>query len=115
VLARVEEEREVRPRGDEDDERVHRDLAEQERPVVGEDVAERLPDQRRRPAAGIEEADGLPDHRRCTPHQAGPTGPENPPPARRTPSASTESGSCGSGRPAGPNSTVPPVAGSNVE
>jgi hypothetical protein len=35
--------------------------------------------------------------------------------ARRKPCASIDSGSIGSGRPAGPKVTVPPVAGSNVE
>ena len=40
--ARVEEERQVDARRDQDDERVQRDLAEQERPVVGEQVAQAL-------------------------------------------------------------------------
>src|SRR5207247_8004486 len=113
--ARVKEERQVDPRPDEDDEAVERDLAEEERPVVGEDVAQELLHHRRPPGAAVEVADEPVDHPCCTPHQEGPTGPDIGPVARRWPWSSIASGSCGRGRPAGPKRTVPPVAGSNVE
>src|SRR5206468_6721131 len=110
--------REVDPGPDEDDERVQRDLAEQERPVVREDVPERLAQEGSRAAPLVEEAHRPPDHdglRFRTPHHAGPTGPEKFPAARSSPPDPTSSGSCGSGRPAGPNKTFAPRAGSNVE
>src|SRR6185312_6538593 len=119
--ARLEEQREVDPGGHEHDEGIERHLAEQERPVVGEDVAQRLAQERRGAAAAIEELDaaadhdGLPGPRRWVPHQAGPTGPEKFPAARRLPWGSISSGSWGSGRPAGPKITSAPRAGSNVE
>src|SRR5207253_2974201 len=117
--ARLEEERQVDPGADENDEAVERDLPEQERPVIGEDVAQRAADQRRRARTLVEVADEFPDHGFgfCirTPHQDGPTGWSKLPRARSSPFASTSSGSCGSARPAGPKMTVPPVAGSNVE
>ena len=121
--AGVEEEGQVDAGRDEHEERVQRHFAEQERPVIGEDVAERLFYERRRRGTFVEVADRAADHGaagplapcRRTPHQDGPTGPEKLPAARSSPFPSTSSGSCGSGRPAGPNSTVPPVAGSNVE
>src|SRR5205807_3309985 len=102
------------------DERVQRDLAEQERPVVGEEVAQRLAQQRRGAGALVELADDRLDHLglgflRRTPHHDGPTGPSKLPAARRWPARSTKSGSIGSLRPAGPKVTVPPSAGSNVE
>ena len=93
--ARLEEERQIDPGADQDDERVQGDLAEQERPVVGKDVAQRLPQERGRTRAVVEEADGATDHvdglalRLRTPHQEGPTGPENVPAARRWPARST--------------------------
>src|SRR5205814_6704208 len=109
--ARLEEERQVDAGPDEDDERVERYLPEQERPVVRKQVAERLTDQRGRPAALVDEPDdganqplGLASFMR-TPHHDGPTGPEKVPAARSTPRASTISGSCGRGRPAGPEMT----------
>jgi hypothetical protein len=43
LVARDEEEREVDPGEDEEDEAVHRDLAEHERPVVREHLVERRP------------------------------------------------------------------------
>ncbi len=49
----------------------------------------------------------------ATPHHDGPTGPLNVPAARSAPARSTSSGSCGSGRPAGPKITVP--AGRGIE
>ena len=54
--ARLEEEGEVHARRDEHDECVEGDLPEQERPVVGEQVAERLPQERRAAGALVEEA-----------------------------------------------------------
>jgi len=94
---RLEEERQVDPGADEDHERVERDLAEQERPVVREDVAERLPEERRGAAPLVDEPDETTDHvpgpvlgfRVRTPHQDGPTGPEKLPPARSSPRGST--------------------------
>ena len=50
-----------------------------------------------------------------TPRHPVPTGPPKEPRARRWPRGSISRGTFASGRPAGPNSTVPPVAGSNVE
>ena len=55
----VEEEREVRPRDEQDDERVERDLPEQEGPVVGEQVAHPRADQRGDAEALVDEADGV--------------------------------------------------------
>ena len=116
----LEEERQVRPGRDEYDEGVERDLAEQERPVVREQVAQRLADERRAPAALVDESDELFDHGDLgfllrTPHHAGPTAPEKFPAAASAPDASTSNGNCGSGRPAGPNSTFPARPGSKVE
>ena len=117
--ARVEEERQVDPGRDEQDERVERHLAEEERPVVREDVAERLLHERGGAGALVEHANELPDHgfdlRLRTPHHEGPTPSGKLPAARRCPAPSIWSGSCGSGRPAGPKITLPPSAGSNVE
>ena len=87
-----EEQRQVDAGGDEDDERVQRHLAEQERPVVGEQVAERLAEERRGSAALVEEADDLPDHVGLfirTPDHEGPTGPSKFPRARSSPLRST--------------------------
>ncbi len=119
-----EEEGEIRAGRDEHDERVERDLPEQERPVVGEEVAERLADERCRAGARVEPADEAAGER-CArhvvgfqirePHHDGPTGSSKVPRARRLPLRSISSGSIGSARPAGPKSTVPPVAGSKVE
>src|SRR5207248_4925908 len=111
----VEEERQVDPRADEDDERVERHLAEQERPVVGEGVTERLADEGGAAGPLVDVADEAADHdalRLRTPHHDGPTGPEKLPAARSSPPLRTSSGSCGSGRPAGPKVTSPPRAGS---
>ncbi len=117
--ARLEEEREVDPGRDEDDEAVERHLSEQERPVVREDVAQRLPQERRRRGALVDEPHDAPDHglafRLRTPHHDGPTAPEKLPAARSSPRPSTARGSWGRSRPAGPKRTVPPAAGSNVE
>ena len=79
LLRRVdEEERQVDPGADEDDERVERDLAEQERPVVGKQIAQRLAEERRGAGALVDIADGTADHepafRLRTPHHEGPTG-----------------------------------------
>ena len=81
-VARLEEERQVDARRDEDEEAVERDLAEQERPVVGEDIVERLLDETRRADARFEEPDAALDHAR-TFHQDGPMRPEKSPPATR--------------------------------
>ncbi len=118
---RLEEERQVDPGADEDHERVERDLAEQERPVVREDVAQRLVQERRGAAALVEVANERADHDRFlggfdrTPDHDGPTGPEKLPAARRTPLESTASGNCGSGLPAGPKITFAARVGSKVE
>src|SRR5205823_6035376 len=59
LLRRVdEEERQVDPRRDEDDERVERDLAEEERPVVGEQIAQRLAQEGRARSSLVDPADG---------------------------------------------------------
>ena len=90
-----EEEGQVDPGADEDDERVERDLAEQERPVIRKEVPERLAQVRRRRGALVEPAHGAPGQRRSarsrhgcafhmrTPHHDGPTGPSKLPFARR--------------------------------
>ena len=85
--AGVEEERQIDAGGHQHDERVQGDLAEQERPVVGEQVAQRLAQQRRRAAALVQEANRPADHverglRVRTPQKEGPTGPEKFPAAR---------------------------------
>ena len=114
-----EEERQVDAGRDEHDEGVERNLAEQERPVVGEEVAKRLAQERRRARALVDEADDAADHgsgfQMRTPHQDGPIWSSKLPLARRRPCPSTRIGSIGSRRPAGPNRTLPPSAGSNVE
>jgi hypothetical protein len=84
----VEEERQVDAGRDEQHEDVQRDLAEQERPVVGEEVAERLLDERRAARPLVDEPDETADHEeydfpRRTPHQAGPIGSSKLPFARR--------------------------------
>src|SRR5207248_2833141 len=116
---RVEEERQVDAGRDEQQEAVEGNLAEQERPVIGEDIPQRLADERSGAAAPVERPDDRADHvfafRIRTPHHDGPTGPENVPPARSRPARSTSNGNCGSARPAGPKSTLPPSAGSKVE
>ncbi len=67
------------PVSDEDDERVERDLPEQERPVVGEDVAQRLAQEGSAARALVEEAGGATDHSRTpAPGRARPA-PEKPP------------------------------------
>ncbi len=111
---RLEEERQVDAGRDQHDEAVERDLAEQERPVVGEDVAHQLDEPGRGAGTAVERAQPAADHA-FTLHHAGPIGPDIWPAASRWPSAPTRSGSWGSGRPAGPKVTVPPVAGSKVE
>ena len=87
----LEEQGQVRPRHQEHDERVESDLAEQERPVVREQVPQRLPQDGGAPAPLVDEADDLPDHVAFfirTPHQEGPTGPSKLPRARSSPRAS---------------------------
>ena len=89
--ARLEEERQVDACRDEDDERVEGDLSEQERPVVGERIAQRLARERGRTRPLVEEADQRAHHVVCgplvlTPQKLGPTGPEKLPPALRKPS-----------------------------
>ncbi len=96
LLRRVdEEERQVDPGRNEDDEGVERDLAEQERPVVGKEIAQRLAQERRARGALVEPADGAArdgcsagNRHGCafqsrTPHHDGPTGPSKLPFARR--------------------------------
>ena len=113
------EERQVDPGRDEDDERVQGHLAEQERPVVREEVAQSLAQERRAAGPAVEEADDPPRHvvgfLARTPQNEGPTGPLKFPAARSSPLGAIRSGNIGSLRPAGPNVTVPPLAGSNVE
>ena len=62
VRAVDEEERQVDARRDEHDERVERDLAEEERPVVRKEVAQRLAQKRRGAGALVDEADRAADH-----------------------------------------------------
>src|SRR6202030_839661 len=93
---------------------------EQERPVVGEDLSQEYPD----PARGVqpvveEPAGAAEDLASCSAHpisqKAGPTGSWKSLVAIRYPFESTPIGSCGSGRGAGPNSTVAPAVASNVD
>ena len=97
--------RQVDARRDEDEERVERDLAEQERPVVGEDVAQRLAQERRRAGALVEEADERRGSRESasacrTPHQDGADRAGEVPAARRWPRASTRAAAAAAaGRP----------------
>ena len=83
------EERQVDARRDEHDERVERDLAEQERPVVREEVAQGLAQEGRAAAAPVDEADDPADHvlgfLSRTPHHEGPTGWSKLPAARSSP------------------------------
>ena len=60
--AGLEEERQIDAGADEDHEGVERDLAEQERPVIGKDVAERLADEGRPAGALVEKADDAANH-----------------------------------------------------
>ena len=91
--ARLEEERQVDAGRDEDDEAVERDLAEQERPVVGEDVAQRAcgrAARRRCARRGTRTAARITRRLRLrTPHHDGPTGPLKLPAARRSPASSS--------------------------
>ena len=74
--------------------------------MVGEDVAQRLAQERRGAAALVDEADGAADHERGlrmrTPHHDGPTGADEVAGRAQVAARSTASGSCGSARPAGP-------------
>jgi hypothetical protein len=54
-----EEERQVGAAEDEEGERVERDLAQEERPVLGEDVAQRAADEGARAQALVDEMDGV--------------------------------------------------------
>ena len=63
--ARLEEERQIDAGHDEDDERVQGNLAEQERPVIREDVAQRLADKGRAAGSLVEVADEAADHDRA--------------------------------------------------
>ena len=62
VLAVVEEEREVHAGDDEHEERVERDLAEHERPVVGEGLVEGLASGVRHAEARVDPLTEAPDH-----------------------------------------------------
>src|SRR5438093_4305617 len=92
-LAWLEEERQIDAGCDEDDERIERDLPEQERPVIREDVPQRLAQQRGCTEALVDEANETASHVRLTLHHAGPIGPEKPPFAIRFRSASIARGS----------------------
>ena len=119
---RDEEQREERTGQQQDDERPQRDLAEQERPVV----RKHLPHQHAEPARAVESvveppagaAQGLRNvkviaHPRS--QKLGPTGWVKSLFDTRNPCESTVSGSCGSGRGAGPKITVAPVDASKVD
>jgi hypothetical protein len=74
---------------DQRDEAVEGDLPEQERPVLGEDVAQGLAQHAAGAEALVDEADGVVAlHVRSTLHHDGPTEPLKPPPARRSPRSS---------------------------
>ena len=73
----VEEEHQVDAGRDEHHERVERDLTEQERPVVGEEIAQALLQQGRARGRAVERLDGGADHvglLERTPHHDGPDG-----------------------------------------
>jgi hypothetical protein len=82
VRRRDVEEREERPREDEDQEAVHRDLAEHERPVVREHLAQAPLGEARRMEPFVEALDHVADDHGMF-QKLGPTGPLNPPPATR--------------------------------
>ncbi len=114
-----EEEREVDAGRHEDEEGVQRDLAQHERPVVGEDVAQRLARHAPGPQAPVDGRDdvglALEAAHRFTLHHAGPTEPESGPAATSVPSGATASGSCASGRAAGPKTGLAAWRTSKVE
>ena len=90
--------------------------------MVGEHVVHQEAQRARRPEPFVDEAHGVLTCWGCTrltdgsPHHDGPTGPDMGPAARRSPGpVDLRAGSCGSGRPAGPNSTLPPSSTSKVE
>src|SRR4051794_35845753 len=103
--ARLEEQRQVHAGAHEHEERVQGDLTELKGPVVWKDVLHDRAKGGGGSQPALEEASGVAfgmSHWLRTPHHAGPTGPESGPPARSVRSAAITSGSCGSGRPAGP-------------
>jgi hypothetical protein len=117
---RVEEQRQVGAREDQEDEGVERDLAEQERPVLGEDVAQRTADERAGAEALVHEAHGLHlmavgAHDGFTPQYDGPTDPESAPAATSVRSEAMVSGSWGSARTAGPKTGLAARRTSKVE
>ena len=122
----AEEERQERARRDQHDERVQGHLPQHEAPVVGKHVVHDEAQPLGRAETFVDEAHGVGERiplvgaahgavHLLSPHHDGPTGPDSGPAARRMPLASMPSGSCGSGRPAGPNSTLAPRRTSNVE
>src|SRR5690606_26123147 len=127
VGAGVEEERQVDAGQDQDDERVERQLADHERPVVGEDLVEGRPAQLGGAETVVDPAGeavgqqplgpapALPRHHRPRSQKPGPTGLEKSPVATMKPSSSTPSGSWGSARAAGPNTGLAPSSTSNVD
>src|SRR5690349_23140496 len=115
MAAGIEPERQVDAGRHQHDETVEGDLAPHERPVVWEYVAHREPHRIRPAGPPVDRFQAAHDHDRRTLHQEGPIGPDIDPAASRPPSDVSRSGSWGSARPAGPNSTRPASAGSNVE
>ena len=128
----VEEERHVDAGDDQDDEAVERDLAEEERPVVGEDVAQLVAQHaaaadvpahpaRRAARLGLRHVEGLGQplddralaHRIV--HDSGPTGSLKSPVAMRLPAGSIARGSWGSARAAGPPIGRAPSSTSKVD
>ncbi len=131
----LEEERQERAGEEHRDEAPQRDLAEHERPVIGEDLAAELLDEARQARALIDVvrrgADEAAAERlllglRLEPRgggcgtqwrsqKLGPTGSVKSLRATRYPSASTVMGSWGSGRAAGPKMTLAPSVTSNCD
>src|SRR5699024_6306167 len=126
----LEEERQERSRDEDDDERPQRDLAEHERPVVGEDLASEGLDEARHARALIEVVRGRADEpaaerglllfgfgggAQCISQKLGPTGSLKSLRATRYPSSSTVMGSCGRGRDAGPKTTFASSDTSNCD
>src|SRR4029450_8671876 len=94
------------------------DLTEQERPVVGEHLAEGLAGQAGRAQPLVQGLGRAVPHRahqlpRFLSQNAGPTGSGKSPWATSMPSSSTPSGSWGRGRAAGPKNGLAPLATSN--
>ena len=105
---RVEEQRQVHAGEQQHDEAVHRDLAQQERPVRGEYLVQLTPDRSRRVVAGVDGlallGKGIVEFRThdVRSQNAGPTGSAKSPLATRYPSSSMVIGNCAKARAAGP-------------